>query len=437
MKRLITLLATIVFAGQTWARTTTFEIGNLKYTVTDETNHYVSVVNGSTEPTDTLEIPSQVTYPETDGTIYTVASIGSYAFKDCSGLTTVTIPNSVTSIGWYAFEECNGLTSLIFAEGSQLTNIGDLAFCGCNNLKSIAIPNSVTSIGDYAFEFCSGLTSLIFAEGSQLTFIGNLAFYGCSGLTSVTIPNTVTNIGSEPFYDCSGLTVVNVESGNTVYTSENGVLFNKAKTNLICYPAGKTETTYIIPNTVTSISTSAFYNCSSLTSVTIPDSVTSIGDFAFFGCSGLLSVTISKNVEKIGCDAFSECTATINCEVDSKPNGWANDWLGNEEYKGKVVWGYKPTENQGGNEQGGENPGGNENNPSTPVTEFAANAVNIYTYGRNIVVENAAEEIRVYDVMGRLIVETPHCDVSTEIRLNGIGVYIVKVGNIAKRVVIN
>ena len=173
-------------------------------------------------------------------------------------------------------------------------------------------------------------------------------------------------------------------------------------------------TSVTIPNSVTRIGEWAFTNCSGLTTIAIPNSVTRIGDLAFGGCSGLLSVTIPKTVEKIGNLAFVGCTATINCEVDSKPNGWANDWLGDEEYKGKVVWGYKPT----------------------AVCESAANAVNIYAYGRNIVVENATEEISVYDAMGRLVCRDVARNVST-ITLNATGIYIVKVGNTAKRVVIN
>ncbi len=146
-------------------------------------------------------IPEEVTYMNRTRK---VTSIGGQAFRDCFGLTSVTIPNSVTSIGERAFYNCRGLTSVTI--GNSVTSIGYGAFSGCSGLTSITIPNSVTSIGERAFSGCSGLTSVTI--GNSVTSIGNWAFSGCSGLTSVTIPNSVTSIGERAFYDCSGLTSV-------------------------------------------------------------------------------------------------------------------------------------------------------------------------------------------------------------------------------------
>ena len=140
-----------------------------------------------------------------------MTSIGHSAFQYCSGLTSVTIPNSVTSIGKYAFEGCSGLTSVTIP--NSVTSIGECAFSGCSGLTSITIPNSVTSIGYYAFADCSGLTSITIPN--SVTSIGYAAFSGCSGLTSVTIPNSVTSIGKYAFADCSGLTSVTIGSGVT------------------------------------------------------------------------------------------------------------------------------------------------------------------------------------------------------------------------------
>jgi hypothetical protein len=143
---------------------------------------------------------------------------------------------------------------------------------------------------------------------NSVTSIGNAAFSSCSGLTSVTIPNSVTSIGNYAFEGCSALMAIDVSENNTAYASENGVLFNKAKSNLIEYPAAKKDASYNIPNSVTSIGEYAFSSCSALTSVTIPNSVTSIGNYAFAGCTGLTSVTIPNSVTSIGGHAFSSCS---------------------------------------------------------------------------------------------------------------------------------
>ena len=130
----------------------------------------------------------------------------------------------------------------------------------------------------------------------------------------------------------------------------------------------------------------------------------------------MTSVTIPNTVDTIGKDAFAGCTATIYCDVEKKPNGWDWEWRG-KEYKGEIVW-----------KQAAE--------LGTPVTETAANAVSIYACGKNIVVENATDEICVYDAMGRLVCRDAINHVRTEICVNNPGLYIVKVGNVAKRVVV-
>ena len=229
----------------------------------------------------TANIPSSVKY---NSVTYSVTSIGDNAFNGCSGLTSITIPNSVTRIGSNAFYNCSGLTS-------------------------VTIPNSVTSIRWKAFENCSGLTSVTIPN--SVTGIGDSAFSGCTGLTSVTIPNSVISIGDYVFENCTGLTSVNVDASNPNYSSIDGVLFNKDRTELILYPAEK-KGAYSIPNSVISIKNKAFANCTGLTSVTIPNSVTSIGDSAFSGCTGLTSVTIGNSVTSIGNSAFYGCTGLIS-----------------------------------------------------------------------------------------------------------------------------
>lgn len=199
-------------------------------------------------------------------------------------------------------------------DGKPVTSIGELAFQQCSGITSINIPNSVTSIQQGAFSNCSGLSSITIP--SSVTSIENTAFWGCSGLTSINIPSSVTSIGVNVFYGCIGLTGITVDSSNTSYCSESGVLFNKDKTTLIYYPLGKTGS-YTIPDGVTAIGDYAFYYCSGLTSVTIPSSVTSIGENAFQHCTGLTSITIPNGVISIGNFAFGSCTGLKSITIPS------------------------------------------------------------------------------------------------------------------------
>jgi len=219
-----------------------------------------------------------------------VTSIGRSAFSNCEGLTSVTLPNNLTSIGETAFSACKKLSSITIP--NSVTSIGERAFQSCNSLASITIPDSVTSIRNETFTG-SGLTSITIPN--SITNIGYRAFYQCYSLNSVTIPNTVTNIGDDAFLSCSRLTAINVNIGNTAYSSQDGILYNKNKTILIQYPQGKTETTaFIVPNSVTRIRDSAFSLCKSITSVTIPNSVTEIGNSAFSYCTSLTAINVDS-----------------------------------------------------------------------------------------------------------------------------------------------
>lgn len=173
-----------------------------------------------------------------------------------------------------------------------------MAFIGCSGLTSVTLGNSVTSINEYAF-------------------------YNCSGLTSLTIPNSVTSISNNAFNGCCGLTSIIVNTGNTMYDSRNDCnAIIESETNRLINGCNNT----IIPNTVTSIDSFAFWGCSGLTSITIPNSVTSIGERAFQGCSGLTSVTwnahFNNNFTSSSCP-FSNLTNiksfTIGNEVENIP----------------------------------------------------------------------------------------------------------------------
>ena len=217
------------------------------------------------------------------------------AFADCSSLTNVTIPSSVVYIGSNAFNNCSSLMSISVvanntdycSEAGVLFNKAksELLCCPAGKKGTYTIPSSVTDIGSSAFSGCSGLTDV--AIPSSVTNVGWGAFVGCSGLTNVTIPSSVTEIDIRAF-NCSGLTEFRVAENNKNYCSEAGVLFNKDKSMLVCYPAGR-KGRYTIPSSVTSIYVGAFYNCTGLTGLTIPRSVKEIvqggsSDSGFEGC---------------------------------------------------------------------------------------------------------------------------------------------------------
>ena len=260
-------------------------VAPLKYHISSDSTAEV-IKDYSYKKLESVVIPSEI---RVDGHVYSVTIIGEEAFSGCSGLTSIEIPSSVTSIEYGAFKECSGLTSIKIPYG--VTRIGERVFSYCDSLRNIEIPSSVTIIGANAFNYCSGLTN------------------------------------------------INVAKDNQIYTSENGVLYNKDKTELIrvpdamsgkfVVPSGVTSIYYYafsecsglthieIPSSVTSISGYAFCECSGLTSIDIPSSVTYIGHYAFLGCSGLTSIKIPSSVTSIGKNAFLGCHALRSIEIPS------------------------------------------------------------------------------------------------------------------------
>ncbi len=255
------------------------------------------------------------------------------AFYNCTGLTSVTIGDSVTSIDSWAFEGCTGLTTVNWnATACTYAGSSDYPiFKGCSNLATVNIGDNVKIIPSYAFYNCTGLTSVTIPD--SVTSIGHYAFRGCTGLTSVTIPDSVTSIGYSAFYKCTELKSVTI--GNSVTSIGDRAFSNTAwydnQPNGLVY-AGKvaykykgtmpSNTSIVLKEGTLGIAGSAFSGCKGLTSVTIGGSVTNIGDYAFYNCTGLTSVTIGTSVTNIGDYAFWDCTGLTSIYYTGDIAGW-------------------------------------------------------------------------------------------------------------------
>ena len=245
-----------------------------------------TVTNGQAQITGYTGAGGVVTIPSTLGGT-PVARISEQAFENCTGLSSISIPQSISQIGKRAFKNCTRLTS-------------------------ITIPQSVTYIGEEVFKNCMGLTSISIPE--SVTYIDCDAFSGCTGLTTINIPQGVTGIsGYGAFSGCTGLTSITVAVDNLNYASIDGVLYNKAGTILIACPGGLTSIS--IPQGVTGIGAFAFIDCTGLTSISIPESVTYIEGFAFYGCTGLTSISLPQGVTSISWRSFEGCTGLISISI--------------------------------------------------------------------------------------------------------------------------
>lgn len=308
-----------------------------------------------------LIIPSEI-----DGT--RIESIGLSAFSNCSGLTSIIIPDSITSIGNEAFENCSGLTSVTIP--NSVTTIGQAVFSGCSSIQSITLPfvggskKTASDTYQYPLGYIFGTSSYTGGQAIEQWYYGiNLnsttcttyyipsslktvkitggeilsgAFYNCSDLTSITMPDNVPNIGDYAFYYCTGLASIiipNSVSAIGKYAFEGcseltSIIIPDSVMNIGIYAFSRCTklSSVIISHNVTSIKLGTFSYCSDLISVTIPDKVESIEGYTFFNCSSLSSVTISDNVLTIGYQAFGVCNNLQFNQYDSI------NYLGNESH---------------------------------------------------------------------------------------------------------
>lgn len=256
-------------------------------------------------------LPEEVVIPE----VYNkkaVTSIGSVAFSGAKEMTSVVIPGSVKTIKEEAFSGTVALSSVTFKENSELTSVGNRAFYGATSLNEITLPNSVSEIGSFAFAE-TGLATFIFPD--SLTSISASLFSGVETLKQITISKNIETINKDAFANLTNLEKIEVETGNLNFSSEQGVLYNSSKTELIKYPEGKVGLSFTIPSSVVTIKQKAFKAVKGLKNLTIPSSVKTIENYAFEGTKLLESVIVPNSVTSFGESVFKEAVGLVSATL--------------------------------------------------------------------------------------------------------------------------
>ncbi|MCD7959048.1 MAG: leucine-rich repeat domain-containing protein [Ruminococcus sp.] len=308
---------------------TSFTDGTLTYSYLDQTD--VEVTSCDTSATNVSIMPS------IDG--YTVVSIGEEAFANCENLQSMTIPSSVTEIEEAAFYGCTALTSVTVPDsvteipdgcffdctaltsitlGDETTSLGAMAFGYCTSLEEITLPDTLTTIGDQLFYYCIALESVEIPE--NITELGAYMFYGCMSMTEFHIPSTLEDIGAMSFLGCQSLETVTIDEDNSNYTVEDNVVYSADQSILYLYPAGKTDTSFTVPDEVLVIYAGSFFSASNLTQIDFGAKLQYIGEMAFDYCTGLTSITIPETVTNIKTTAFSDCTGLTELVFEGADN---------------------------------------------------------------------------------------------------------------------
>ena len=327
----LAMLLTITSGLNLTAYADSSQYGNIYY---EEKEDGTIEITGCTSSATSINIPSTIVGKA-------VTSIRNCAFYGCKNLVNVTIPDSITSIGNNAFEYCASLKSVLIP--GSVTSIGNAAFNRCESLMNIeVIKNNSNYFSQDGVLFDKNKTKLIqYPIGNKriaydipngVKSFGDCAFDSCSTLKNITIPDSVTSIGWGVFSGSESLTNIDVSENNLNYSSYEGVLFNKNKTELIKYPIGNERTSYNIPAGVINFG-DVFSDCKNLVNITIPNSVTNIGIGAFWQCANLASITITNSVTSIGNYAFYDCKNLKDIYYYGTQSEWNNISVGsNNEY---------------------------------------------------------------------------------------------------------
>ena len=255
-----------------------------------------------------------------------VKRIAPYAFEDCNVLKRITIPSTLTRLSEQAFFGCGGLESIeVDKSNSAFLSEGGVLFSKdraalyvypCNKPDEIyTIPSSVICIYDNAFFANTRAKKIVISENTRV--IGNGAFFSCDSLEEIFVPKGVESIGYAAFSCCERLENISVAKDNPSYREIDGVVFSNDMTVLEGYPAGKTDTTYVIPNGVKYIGEWAFGACDQLINITLPDGIVFVGASAFYDCTGLKSITLPSSVSYIGDRAFKVCGSIETITIPS------------------------------------------------------------------------------------------------------------------------
>ena len=244
---------------------------------------------------------------------FLVTEIADEAFYSCYDIIELTIPDTVTSVGSNLVPYCNSLTAFhVSLDHPTLAEIDGVLFSKADK-RLVAypagkpeavyeIPKGIRIIGDKAFYECGNLTEVMIPE--TVTTIGDCAFWVCDGLTEITLPDSVKELTHTPFFACEQLREINVSPDHPVLSSIDGVLFTREDKTLICYPCGKEDTYYEVPEGICAIGYGAFCYCNLLTEIVVPDSVTEIGEAAFAEMRGPVTVDLGDGITEISKDAF-------------------------------------------------------------------------------------------------------------------------------------